>query len=117
MRMRQSATFRSMLTDAGVGRSQLWTKIGPKTHARRTLTPHSRTGTPQVGKKLKLDEETRWQVAGEAVEQLRRSIKETWTRFDNLIMRGWSFARYSARRRRRNSERYGAHHLARPWAQ
>ena len=25
-----------------------------------------------AGKKLKLDEETRWQVAGEAVEELRR---------------------------------------------
>ena len=25
-----------------------------------------------AGKKLKLDEETRWQIAGEAVEELRR---------------------------------------------
>ena len=37
-------------------------------------------------KKLKLDEEPRWQIAGEA-EELRRSIKETWAYSRNLILR------------------------------
>jgi hypothetical protein len=34
-------------------------------------TPTARA-TATSGKKLKLDEETRWQIAGEAVEELRR---------------------------------------------
>jgi hypothetical protein len=36
--------------------------------------------------KLRLDEETRWQIAGEAVEQLRRSIKETWAYSRSLVV-------------------------------
>jgi hypothetical protein len=43
--------------------------------SRRTPTPRSLIGTPQGAygpTKLKLDEETRWQIAGEAIEGLRR---------------------------------------------
>jgi len=42
---------------------------------RWTPTPRSLTGTPQGAygpTRLKLDEETRWQIAGEAIEELRR---------------------------------------------
>jgi hypothetical protein len=44
-------------------------------HPRRTSAPRALTSTPQSARgptKLKLDEQTRWQVAGEAVEELRR---------------------------------------------
>ena len=39
---------------------------------RHALTQALRRVHDLAGKKLKLDEETRWQIAGEAVEELRR---------------------------------------------
>ena len=41
-------------------------------HARSQAPPQGHVGA----KKLKLDEETRWQVADEAVEELRREVEE-----------------------------------------
>ena len=39
---------------------------------RHALTQALRRVHDLAGKKLKLDEETRWQIAGEAIEELRR---------------------------------------------